>query len=430
MTLFLLGVNHRTAALEDREALAFSSTDVLDVLGRLARRGVLRESLVLSTCNRTEIYAVAAEITAAEQEARHAVQQLRGRDLLASGPHRYLRSGSAVATHLLRVACGLDSMVLGDVQILGQVKDAYALARQAGTAGVLLDRLLETALHAGKRARTETAIGAGHVSMSSSAVAAAVDTVGLRGRCVLVVGAGETARLAARHAADHDPEVIVIANRSLERAESLAQEVGGHAMPLDWLGEAIAGADVVFSATSAPRTVIAAGVVREAMASRTGRPLMLLDLAMPRDVEAAAAECQGVTLRTLDTIRAAVDHSLSTRSAQLPRVEAIVAEEEERLTQWMRSLAATPTLVALREHFERIRSEELNRVLRHASDDERQRADRLTRLLVNRLLHVPMLRLKEADAASADGQLRLQTARDLFALGASLDPGRREDADA
>jgi glutamyl-tRNA reductase len=428
MTLFLLGVNHRTAALEDREALAFSPADVRDVLGRLGHGRVLGESLVLSTCNRTEIYTVASEITSAEREVRHAVQQLRGRDLLAAGPHRYLRSGSAVATHLLRVACGLDSMVLGDVQILGQVKEAYALARQAGTAGVLLDRLLETALHAGKRARTETAIGAGHVSMSSSAVAAAVETVGLRGRRVLVVGAGETARLAARHAADHDPDVIVIANRTLERAETLANEVGGHAMPLDRLGEAVAGADVVFSATSAPCTVIAARVVREATASRPGRPLMVLDLAMPRDVEAAAADIPGVTLRTLDTIRAAVDHSLSTRSAEVPRVEAIVAEEEERLTQWMRSLAATPTLVALREHFERIRTEELNRVLGHVSADERRRADRLTRLLVNRLLHVPMLRLKEADAASADGQLRLQTARDLFALGVSLDAGRRHDA--
>jgi glutamyl-tRNA reductase len=428
MTLFLLGVNHRTAALEDREALALSSAEVLDILGRLGRRGVLREALVLSTCNRTEIYAVAAEITAAEQEVRQAVQHLRGRDLLAPGPHRYMWSGPAVATHLLRVACGLDSMVLGDVQILGQVKDAYALARQAGTAGVLLDRLLETALHAGKRARTETAIGAGHVSMSSSAVAAAVAAVGLRGRRVLVVGAGETARLAARHAADHDPAVIVIANRTVERAEALAQEVRGQPMPLDLLNEALAAADVVFSATSAPVTLISTDMLRDAMAGRPERPLMLLDLALPRDVEAAAADLPAVTLRTLDTIRAAVDHSLSTRSAEVPRVEAIVTDEGERFTQWTRSLAATPTLVALREHFERIRNEELERVLRHASDDERERADRLTRVLVNRLLHVPMLRLKETDAASTDGQLRLQAARDLFALGGSFDTGRRQDA--
>ena len=428
MTLFLLGVNHRTAALEDREALALSPAEVLDLLERLAPRGVLRECLVLSTCNRTEIYAVAAEITAAEQEVRNAVKHLRGRDLLEPGPHRYLRSGPAVAAHLLRVACGLDSMVLGDVQILGQVKEAYRLARQAGTAGVLLDRLLETALHAGKRARGETAIGAGHVSMSSSAVATAVDAVGLRGRRVLVVGAGETARLAARHAADHHPAVIVIANRSEERAEALAQEVGGHPMPLERLHEALATVDVMFSATSAPGTVIAADVVREAMARRPARPLMVLDLALPRDVEAAAGDVPGVTLRTLDTIRAAVDQSLSTRSAEVPQVEAIVAEEGDRFSQWTRSLAATPTLIALREHFERIRSEELDRVLRHANDEERQRAERLTRVLVNRLLHVPMLRLKETDAASTDGQLRLQAARELFALAVSFDTGRRHDA--
>ena len=428
MTLFLLGVNHRTAALEDREALALSPAEVLDLLERLAPRGVLRECLVLSTCNRTEIYAVAAEITAAEQEVRNAVKHLRGRDLLEPGPHRYLRSGPAVATHLLRVACGLDSMVLGDVQILGQVKEAYRLARQAGTAGVLLDRLLETALHAGKRARGETAIGAGHVSMSSSAVAAAVDAVGLRGRRVLVVGAGETARLAARHAADHHPAVIVIANRSEERAEALAQEVGGHPMPLERLHEALATVDVMFSATSAPGTVIAADVVREAMTRRPARPLMVLDLALPRDVEAAAGDVPGVTLRTLDTIRAAVDQSLSTRSAEVPQVEAIVAEEGDRFSQWTRSLAATPTLIALREHFERIRSEELDRVLRHANDEERQRAERLTRVLVNRLLHVPMLRLRQTDAASTDGQLRLQAARELFALGVAFDTGRRHDA--
>ena len=174
--------------------------------------------------------------------------------------------------------------------------------------------------------------------------------------------------------------------------------------------------------------MIAADVVREAMATRPERPLMVLDLAVPRDVEAAAGDVPGVTLRTLDTIRAAVDQSLSTRSAEVPRVEAIVADESDRFAQWMRSLAATPTLVALREHFERIRSEELDRVLRHANDDERQRAERLTRVLVNRLLHVPMLRLKETDAASTDGQLRLQAARDLFALGVAFDTGRRHDA--
>ena len=405
MTLFLLGVNHRTAGLADREALALAPSEVFEMLSRFTRRGVLRESLVLSTCNRTEVYAAASEITGAEQHVRDAILRMRTRDLLAPGPHRYLVSGPAVADHLFRVACGLDSMVLGDVQILGQVKDAYTLARQVGSTGVLLDRLFEAALHAGKRARGETLIGTGHVSMSSAAVdMAAARAGGLAGRRVLVIGAGETARLAALHAAEHKPETL-----------------GVPAMLHD--------ADVVISATRAPCTVLQAADVRTAMAARPARPLLLLDLAMPRDIETTAGEIPGVTLRTLDTIQAVVGQALAISTAEVPRVEAIAAEEAERFAGWMRSLGATPTLVALREHFERIRVEELERGLRHASADERDRAERLTRVLVNRLLHVPMLRLKDADPTSADGQLWLKAARELFALGGTGAGGsRRHDA--
>jgi glutamyl-tRNA reductase len=430
MTLFLLGVNHRTAALEHREALALGAADVHEILGDLSRAGGLAESLVLATCNRTEIYGAAPEITAAESYVREAIERLRGSDLLAPGPHRYLRSGTAVAEHLFRVACGLDSMVLGDVQILGQVKDAYALARQVGSAGVLLDRLFETALHAGKRARGETSIGAGHVSMSSAAVdLAAARAGGLAGRRVLVIGAGETARLAARHAAEHRPAALLIANRGLERAARLAADVGGEAVGFAQVPEVLHSVDVVFSATSAPTAVVSTAVVQQAMAGRPTQPLLLLDLAMPRDVEPGAGDVPGVTLRTLDTIRAVVDRSLAVRTSAVPAVEGIVEEEAARFAAWWRGLAATPTLVALREHFERIRVEEMDKLLRHASSDERHRAERLTQLLVNRLLHVPMLRLKDADPASSDGQLRLQAARELFALATpGADGLRRPDA--
>ena len=296
---------------------------------------------------------------------------------------------------------------------------------------MLLDRLLETALHAGKRARAETAIGAGHVSMSSSAVAAAVDTVGLRGRRVLVVGAGETARLAARHAADHDPAVIVIANRSRRtRAEALAQEVRrpGDAARLADRG-ARRGRRRVLGHERAGHGDRGRRGARRRWRRGPDRPLLVLDLAVPRDVDAAAADVPGVTLRTLDTIRAAVDQSLSTRSAEVPQVEAIVAEESERFSAvdaqprgdaYARgACASTSSASAARSS---------TACCGHASDEERQRAERLTRVLVNRLLHVPMLRLKETDAASTDGQLRLQAARDLFALGVSFDTGRRHDA--
>ena len=310
-----------------------------------------------------------------------------------------------MATHLLRVACGLDSMVLGDVQILGQVKEAYRLARQAGTAGVLLDRLLETALHAGKRARAETAIGAGHVSMSSSAVAAAVATVGLRDRRVLVVGAGETARLAARHAADHDPAVIAIANRSLAHAEAAGARGRRprDAARLAARGARRRGRRVLGHQRAGHRDLRRARARGDGARGPAGRSWCSISRCRATS-RRPPLDVPGVTLRTLDTIRAVVDRPLLDALGEVPQVEAIVADESERFSQWTRSLGATPTLVALARA---LRAHPAARsstaCCAHATDDERQRAERLTRALVNRLLHVPTLRLKEADAASTTG---------------------------
>jgi glutamyl-tRNA reductase len=436
MNLLLLGVNHRTAAIDDREALAFTPAQALDLLAGLAPNGVISEIALLSTCNRTEFYAAANDLALADRRVRDAVEGVRGHDLLGPGPHRYVQSGVDVAAHLFRVASGLDSMVLGDVQILGQVKDAYRLARQAGTAGPLLDRLFETALHAGKRARAETSIGTGTVSVSSAAVGMAAHgsvarahghtncprhegfATGLRGRRLVIVGAGETARLAALHARDHAPASILIVNRTGARGAALAAEVRGIHWPLDRLPEALQLADVVFSATHAPGALIGADVVRTAMHARAGRPLLIFDLAVPRDVDPAAAHVPGVLLHAIDDVRSVVDGHLADRSAQVPRVEQIVSEEAGRFATWARGLRATSTVVALRDHFERVRLEELQRLMPHASEEERSRADRLTRALINRLLHTPTVTLKDADLDSDDGRWRLRAARDLFALGA------------
>ena len=447
MTLLLLGVNHRTAGLDDREALAFGPDDALDLLAGIGGDGAIREAAVLSTCNRTEFYVVASEVTAADRQLQAAVRRVRPSDPLAPGPHRYVRTGAAVAAHLFRVGCSIDSMVLGDVQILGQVKDAYQLARRAGTSGPLLDRLFETALHAGKRARAETTIGVGTVSVSSAAVelAAHGDVArehgheacprhthfagGLSGRQLAIVGAGEAARLAALHARQHRPASIVIINRSEARGAALAAEVGGQGRLLDALPEVLRTADVVFSATRATVPVITAEMLRRAMHDRGGRPLVVFDMAVPRDVEHGAGEVPGVVLHAIDGIRSVVDTHLAERNAQVPDVERIVAEESERFDAWLRGLTATPTVVALRDHFERIRMEELERLLPHASDEERARADRLTRALINRLLHTPTVCLKDADPASDDGRGRLQATRDLFALGLpAAEQSRSHDA--
>jgi glutamyl-tRNA reductase len=425
MNLLLLGVNHQTATLDDREALAFSPEEIVALLAELHRCGNLREIALLSTCNRTEFYAVAVDAGGAELHLRNAVQRLRGRDLLGPGPHRKLLTGANVARHLFRVACGLESMVLGDVQILGQVKDAFGFAREAGTSGPWLDRLFESALHAGKRSRSETAIGAGTVSMASAAVELAQQLVsGLAERQVVVVGAGDTSRLAAEHASGHGAHVTVV-NRTRAHAEALAATVNGRAVDLDRLPEALATADVVFSATRSPHAVVTAEVLHAVMAARPDRRLLVVDLAVPRDVEPAAAEVPGVVLHAIDSIRSVVDQHLASRLAHVPAVESIADEEAVRYAHWMRSLGAKSTLLALRDHFERIRSEEIDRQLTHATGEERERAEKLTRALINRLLHVPTLRLKDADPASDDGQLRLQAAQELFALGGAVEDRRR-----
>jgi glutamyl-tRNA reductase len=431
MHLLLFGVNHHTASLEDREALAFNPEQTSDLLARLGRCGNLREIVLLSTCNRTEFYVVASDIAGAEQHLRDSVLRLCGRDLLGPGPQRTTAVGVDVARHLLRVACGLDSMVLGDVQILGQVKDAHVLAREVGTVGPWLDRLFDTALHAGKRARSETSIGAGTVSMASAAVELAVQiTASLAERHVLVVGAGDTARRAAQHAAEHGAARLSIANRTRTRAEAVAAEIGGVALDLTDIPDALAAADVVISATRAASPVITTAMLQHALARRDGRPILVVDLAMPRDVEPAAAEVPGVVLHPIDSIQSVVDRHLAARLSHVPAVEAIVNDEAHRFAAWIRSLGAKTTVVALRDHFERIRVEEVDRQLAHASPEERERAERLTRALINRLLHVPTLRLKDADPSSDDGLQRLQAAQELFALGGEDVTDRRRRANA
>jgi glutamyl-tRNA reductase len=416
MNLLLVGVNHRTARLADREALALTEDEIGALLTLVAGKGVVREAAVLSTCNRVEIYAAAPDTDVADRHVRDAVVALKGRDLLAPGGHRYALTGPAVVRHLFRVACALDSMIVGDVQILGQVKQGYSVARARGASGVLLDRLFEMALHAGKRARHETGVGTGTVSMAAAAVEFARHHAGtLAGRHVVIVGAGDTARLAAKHVAAHEPAEITIVNRDPAHGELLAADTGARYLPLDTLRDAIAAADVVFSATRAPHAIVTAETVRAAMTGRPHRPLTIMDLAVPRDVEEGAGRVPGVSLHPLDSVRARVGRAVTQRTAEVPHVEHIVEEEVARFAAWWRSLGAAPVVVALREHFERIRAEEVERA-GGMTDRERDRADRLTRALVNRLLHVPTVRLKDLDPASSEGQWRLEAVRELFAL--------------
>jgi glutamyl-tRNA reductase len=337
LPVLLLGMNHRTAAIAEREALAFSPEESLALLRDLCRTDACDEALVLTTCNRAEFYLVGGHERRAEQCLRALIRARRGRDLLGPGSHRYRTTGRAAVRHLFRVASGLDSMVLGDVQVLGQVKHALQLAREAGTVGPVLERLLQRALRAGKRARAETRIATGVVSMGSAAVRLLRQELGSRsGSDLLVVGAGETGRLVATHLACEREVRITIANRGLGAAERLARAVGGQPIPLTSLASSLVHADAAIFATSAPGPVASAEMMAGVIAGRGGRRLLLIDLAVPRDVEPAAAALPGVVLHTVDDVRRVVDDNLARRIAEIPHVERIIDDELDETTRWSR----------------------------------------------------------------------------------------------
>jgi glutamyl-tRNA reductase len=400
MNLVLVGTSHRLAPVEVRERVALDLDAAAGLAQQLADGG---EAVCLSTCNRTELYLAHADPDQAEKRA--------GAALGEGEIELYRLRGEAAALHLFRVAAGLDSLVPGEGEILGQVRDAY----EAGACGPVLDRLFRQALHAGKKVRSETAIGESPASISSAAAALAQQVFGeLDGCRVLLIGAGEVSELAARSLAARGASIAAVSSRTPERAESLAGRFDGRAVRFDQLDDELAEADVVVSATSTPGYVLTAEQIPE----RKGRPLFLIDLAVPRDVDPAAAELDGCYLYDIDDLQAVVSESLSGRWREAARAEALVADEVGRFRDWQASLDVVPAIASLRERAESIRSGELAKAegrLGGLSESERRTVESLTTQIVNKLLHVPIVRLKEA--AATDGAGYVEAARHLFGLG-------------
>jgi glutamyl-tRNA reductase len=396
MSLVLVGTSHRLSPVEVRERIAFDLDGAARLAAELADGG---EAVCLSTCNRTELYF--------SHPDPDEVEALGADALLGNEVELYRMRDEDAAMHLFRVAAGLDSLVPGEGEILGQVRDAY----EAGARGPVLDRLFREALRVGKKVRTETAIAESPASVSSAAAALAQQVFGELGGCkVFLVGAGEVSELAARALTARGATIAAVTSRTQESAEAF----GARAVPFDALGRELQQADVVVSSTSSPDPVLA----REQIPERKGRPLFVIDLAVPRDVEPAVAELEDCYLYDIDDLQAVVRESLSGRRREAERAEAIVEQEARCFRDWQASLHVVPAIASLRERAERIRSGELAKAegrLEGLSESERRTVESLTTQIVNKLLHVPIVRLKEAAATEGTGYV--EVARHLFGLG-------------
>ncbi len=427
MHLIAVGLNAGSAPLALRERLAFSHETLppaLDAFRVIARDGDsgMAEGLILSTCHRLECYAVAQEAEAGQEMLVRFLSDVHAVPTTAFMPHLVYRSDQEVVDHLFALASGLASPVLGDSQILGQVNDAYTAAQGAGTAGPVLAALVQRAMHAAKRVHSETTLNR-RVSVGYTAAAIALRTVRVSQPVALILGAGQMGQRAAWYLHKHDVGRILIANRTLERARDLAARVNGEVVPWDVYSAAIAQADIVIAATAAPDTVVRADDVAMAMRARPDRPLVCVDLAVPRNIEETVAALPNVHLSTVDDLATLVDADQAKRTADIPRAEAILAEGKADFARWQAARAVTPIISAMRDEAERIRATELRRFLQrdgHATQGapatDAARLDALTKAIVNKLLHHPTVRLKEM-SASPEHPHYAAIAGDLFGVG-------------
>ncbi len=417
--LLALGISHKTAPLALRERLALPEGRAAGVLRDLVAHPEIHEAVAISTCNRTEIYVIASDPVEAETAALASLSRQSGippTELLGS---LYSPRGVEAVRHLFGVAAGLESMIVGEAEIQGQVKRAYELALVEGATGPITNRLFRDALATGKRARTETAIGRARVSVSSVAVELARGTLGeLASRRVLVIGAGENGELTAQALRERGVETVFVANRRYDRAIGLAQRFGGHAVRFDDLPGELQAADIVVSSTASPHQIVGREELELVLESRDGRPLLLIDIAVPRDIDPSVRDLPGITLIDMDDLQREVARNLGAREAEAVHVRGIIDQEVERFSDWLASLDVVPTIAALRERGEEI----VQRVLREnesrwesLSEADRERVALLARTVVGRMLHEPTVRMKSA-AEQGGSYVHLQALRELFGL--------------
>jgi glutamyl-tRNA reductase len=391
------GLNHRVATIELREKMAFSPAELKTRLTGALPPG-MEEAVVLSTCNRTEVYAFGQSGEALRGSLERFLGTKLGAPLCLEDEHFYWRQDESAVSHLFRVASSLDSMVLGETQILGQVREAYRLSQESRTAGRVLSRLFQQAVRVGKRSRTETSISSGAVSVSSAAVDLARKIFGdLAGKQALILGAGETSELTLSLLIDQGVESVLVANRTYRKAVDLALKYHGTAIGYEDFPDYLEQADILISSTSAPGYILDRDRAGAAL-SRRSAPVFMIDLAVPRDIDPGLAEYENCFLYNIDDIESVVQQNLEERRSQVGLVEDIVAAETAEFMSWYESLSVVPLIRSLHAHLNSIRSEEVNKVLSrmgHLSQDDRELVERFSLQMLNKFLHGPTSRIKE-----------------------------------
>ena len=423
MHILTLGLNHRTAPVEIREKLAFPEDSQQDALVQLVEHYGFHEAAILATCNRSEIY-VASDRESALEETRRFLAETQGVDVQQFKPYFYEFSNADAAQHLFGVACSIDSLVIGESQILKQVRDTLEMAQQKGSARLLINELFQRSLRVGKRARTETDIGRGRLSISTAAVELAGQIFDpLEGRQALLLGAGEMIELTAQYLMDSGIERFFVANRTYERGAELARRFRGDPLPFADFPLHLEEVDIVISSTAAPDFVILEDMVRQAMHQRRGRPLFLIDIAVPRDIDPGIRDLDNVFLFDIDDLEQVVAANRKDREQEILQVQKLIEEELQDFLHWLNALSTGPLIQTLRQHAEELRQVELDRwtgKLSHLSAQDRQLVEAILRGYANKLLHQPLVQLREF-ANTADGYLRLDTVRRLFGLDAGED---------
>ncbi len=419
MDIVVVGLSHKTAPVDIREKVAFAPTAMGEPLRQMLGLPSIAEGLIVSTCNRVELYAVSKHPEAAVIELKEFIANYHHLRPASLEDHLYSYEGEEATHHVLRVAASLDSMVIGEPQILGQIKTAYGYASEFQTAGTILNRFLHKAFSVAKRVRTETAIASNAVSVSFAAVELARKIFdSLEGKTVMLIGAGEMCELAAKHFVNNGISKVLVTNRTFSRAEKLAEEFSGQALPFEEFQDHLHRVDIVLSSTGAPDYVLTAKVLKAVSKARRYKPMFLIDIAVPRDIEPKANRIDNIYLYDVDDLQGVVEANLKERQKEAAKAELIISDEVGQFRAWLSSLEVKPTIVALRKQLENIRRQELEKTFAGSlgfGEKERKAIDAMTSAIVNKILHHPTNVLKMA-GSNQDGSQYVDAVRILFDL--------------